>query len=243
MTRIDEIAPDVFRISTYVEAAGLQFNQFLLRDDAPLLYHAGQNALFDPVLQAVRSLIDVRDLHWIGFSHFEADECGALNRWLRVAPRAQPLTGVVAATTCINDYAERAPQVLADGAVLHTGRHTLRWLATPHLPHNWEASLLHDETGQVLFCSDLLLQRGRTPARSGDVLGPAVAALEQGQQGPLHDATPWTHHTPLQIERLAALAPRTLAIMHGASAEGDGAALLRDYGRALERVLGPGASA
>lgn len=239
MSRIDEIAADVFRISTYVDAAGLQFNQFLIRDDEPLLYHAGQNALFADILDAVESLVDPGALRWIGLSHFEADECGALNRWLAAAPNALPLAGLVAARTSIDDFAARAPRVLADDEVLGIGRHRLRLLATPHLPHNWEASLLFDETERVLFCSDVLAQHGRTAPVAADVLEHAVHGLEQGERGPMRHAIPYTGATHATFERLAGLGPATLAIMHGASYQGDGAGVLREFGRALARVVGP----
>lgn len=240
MSQVTEIAPDVFRISTHVAGPDLQFNQFLVRDDEPLLYHAAQNALFDEVRDAVASLIDVTTLRWIGFSHFESDECGALNRWLELAPQATPLTGVVAAATCINDFAKRPPRVLEDNATFTTGRHHFRFLTTPYIPHNWESSLLFDATERVLFASDLLLQRGNPAPAADDVLAHAIADFETGQRGPFHDSIPWTPHTAASLERLAALAPRAIAIMHGASFVGDGAAALRGYSAALQRMLGGG---
>lgn len=243
MTHIAEIAPDVFRICTHVAAADLQFCQFLVRDDEPLLYHAGQNALFTQVRAAVATLIDVTTLRWIGFSHFESDECGALNRWLDVAPQAAPLAGVVAAATCINDFSVRPPRVFEDAATFSTGRHQFRFLVTPYVPHNWESSLLFDATARTLFVSDLLLQRGNPAPLVDDVLAPAVKDLEAGQHGPFHDSIPWTPHTAATLERLAALEPTTLAIMHGASFNGDGAAVLRGFSAALRRVLaGPDAA-
>ena len=237
MTTISEISADVFRICSYDRESDLQFSQFLVRDEEPLLYHAGQNALFNDVLDAVASLIPVQDLRWIGFSHFEADECGALNRWLERAPRATALAGLVAAKTSVEDIALRPPRILQDGDVLSTGRHRFRFLATPHVPHNWEASLLFDESQRLLFCSDVLTQHGRTPALRGDVLGPAVQALEQGQQGPFRNVSPYTRDTHRTLLRLADLKPQTLAIMHGASYEGDGGAMLRTYGQELHRIL------
>ncbi len=236
MTTATEIAPDVFRISTYVPDADLQFNQFLVRDDEPLLYHTGQNALFGEVEAAVRALIDVSGLRWIGFSHFEGDECGALNRWLELAPRATPLAGLVAAATCINDFSMRAPRILDDGTTLVTGRHTLRFLVTPYVPHNWESSLLFDETERVLFCSDLLLQRGERPAVAEDVLERALHDFEAGQQGPFHDSIPRTRDTPAILARLAALEPHVLAIMHGACFRGDGGAVMRGFAQGLEEI-------
>lgn len=238
MNDITEIAPDVFRISVYVGPADLQFNQFLVRDEEPLLYHTGQQSLFPEVLAAAKSLIDVASLRWIGFSHFEADECGALNRWLELAPNAVPLAGLVAAATSINDFSIRPPRVLDDGATLTTGRHTFRFLVTPYVPHNWESSLLYDETARTLFCSDLLLQHGKPAPLADDVLERAVHDLEANQHGPFHDSIPYTRTTPGILARLAESGPETLAIMHGSSFRGDGAAVLRAFDRELERVVG-----
>lgn len=237
MATITEIAADIFRICSYDRESGLQFSQFLVRDDEPLLYHAGQNALFADILDAVASLIRVEELRWIAFSHFEADECGALNRWLQRSPQATALAGLVAAKTSIEDVALRPPRILQDGEVFSTGSHRFRFLATPHVPHNWEASLLFDESQALLFCSDVLTQRGRTPALSGDVLGPAIHALEEGQQGLFRNVSPYTSDTHKTLLRLAELKPQTLAIMHGASHAGDGGALLRSYDAELLRVL------
>lgn len=243
MSDITEIAPDVFRISVYFKPADLQFNEFLVRDDEPLLYHTGSNALFPEVLAAARSLIDVSSLRWIGFSHFEADECGSLNRWLDIAPHATPLAGLVAATTCINDFSARPPRVLDDGSTFTTGRHTFRFVVTPYVPHNWESTLLHDETTRTLFCSDLLLQHGDPAPLADAVLERAVHDLEANQHGPFHDSIPYTRGTPGALARLAELAPRTLATMHGASFEGDGRAVLRDFDSELQRVFGSAAGA
>ncbi|MGH7119300.1 MAG: MBL fold metallo-hydrolase [Acetobacteraceae bacterium] len=238
MSNIKEIAPDIFRISVYVSASGLQFNQFLIRDEQPVLYHTGDRALFPEVLAAVNSLLDTSSLRWIGFSHFEGDECGSLNQWLALASQAVPITGVVAAATSINSYSDRTPRVLEDNATITTGRHTLRFLVTPHIPHNWESSLLYDESERVLFCSDLLLQRGDRPPTADDVLERAVDDLEKAQRGPFHDSIPYTHATSRILARLAELHPETLAVMHGASFRGDGASVLQKFDRALNRLFG-----
>ncbi len=238
MATVNEIAPDVFRISVYVPDIDLQFNEFLVRDDEPLLYHTGKVGFFPEVLAAVKTLVEPSTLRWIGFSHFESDECGALNRWLEAAPAAVCLAGRVAAATCINDYAMRAPRVRDDGEAIQTGRHTFKFLATPHLPHGWGASLLFDDTEKVLFCSDLLLQHGDPPPVADSVFEQAASALTKSQQGPLHDAIPYTTKTGATFARLAALAPQTLAIMHGACFRGDGARLLLQFERELARVQG-----
>lgn len=240
MSRITEIAPDIFQLTTYVAAADLQFNQFLIRDDEPLLYHTGQNSLFGEVSAAVASLVDLDTLRWIGFSHFEADECGSLNRWLDAAPHATPLAGIVAAATCINDFATRKPRVLEDNATFTTGRHALRFLATPYVPHNWESSLLFDATQRVLFSSDVLLQHGNPPPVADGIVERALGDFTAGQRGPFHDAIPWTTHTAETFARLAALDPHAIAIMHGASLAGDGAAALRSFSAALGGLLTEG---
>jgi flavorubredoxin len=236
MARVDEIAPDVFRISTFVAEKNLQFNVFLVRDAEPLLYHTGQIALFPGVLAAVKTLMEPSELRWIGFSHFESDECGALNAWLELAPMAAALAGPVAAATCIQDYAIRPPRVLADGERFTTGRHTFEFLVTPHVPHGWGASLLLDCTEGVLFCSDLLLQHGDPAPVRDDILTDAVDALEKGQQGPFRDAIPQTTLTAGIFARLAARSPKVLAVMHGSSFAGDGGPVLLQFEQALARV-------
>lgn len=239
MATITEIAPDIFRISNYVAAGGMQFNLFLVRDDEPLLYHTLQKALFRESLEAVSTLIDVKKLRWIGFSHYEADECGALNEWLQAAPQATAIAGVLAAAIGINNFAVRPPKVLEDNAVMATGRHRLRFLVTPYVPHSWESSLLYDETEGVLFCSDLLAQHGDPVALREDILAAAIANLEAGQRTPFHDSIPYTRTTPGVFQRLIALRPGTLAVMHGGSYRGDGADILRRYHDRIREMLMP----
>src|SRR6188768_4263257 len=77
MTAINEIAPDVFRLSVYVPDFDMQFNHFLVRDEEPLLFHTGLKAMFPALLEAVKTLIDPAKLRHIAWSHFESDECGA----------------------------------------------------------------------------------------------------------------------------------------------------------------------
>ncbi len=89
-TTIHEIAPDLYRLSTYDSTINLQFIQFLVKDDEPLLFHTGLKSMFTNVCDAVAKLIDPSNLRWISFSHFEADECGSLNQWLHTAPTRKP---------------------------------------------------------------------------------------------------------------------------------------------------------
>jgi len=242
MAAITEIAHDVFRISTYVPEADLQFNQFLVRDAEPLLFHTGTRGLFPAVHQAVSSLIDPQTLAWIGFSHFEADECGALREWQLAAPRATAVCSLVGKLVSVDDVvAERPARALADGETLETGRHRFRFLQTPQVPHAWDAGLLFEEHTGTLFCSDLFHQTGDVEALTGsDVVGRCREVLASYQQGPFAHYLPYTPRTAPTLERLAALKPQVLAAMHGSAFVGDGERALRDLARVMEEVLGDG---
>ncbi len=239
MTTVTEIAPDVFRISTFAPAFGIQFNQFLVRDDEPFLMHTGMRLMFAATRDAVATIIDPSRLRWIGYSHFEADECGALNEWLGAAPQAEAVSTFVGVTVNLNDYALRPSRPLANGEVLATGGHRLRFLATPHLPHGWDAGLFFDEITRTLFCSDLFFQPGDPAPLASDIVGPAREAMIGGQQGPLANDMPYTAQTDPMLQRLADLAPQRLATMHGSSYEGDGGAAVRSLAAIVRDVLGP----
>jgi flavorubredoxin len=231
-TRVDEIAEGIFRISTPVTIlpGGFTFNQFLVADEEPLLFHTGPRGLFPLVREAVGAVLPVERLRYVGLSHFEADECGSLNEFLGVAPRAVPVCGQIAAMVSVDDVADRKARALADGETLALGRHTLRWLDTPHVPHAWECGLLFEERTRTLLCGDLFTQGGaeHAPVTESDVLGPSEA-MRAGLDY-------WAHatNTKATLERLAALRPETLACMHGASWRGDGGALLRALSGRLE---------
>ncbi|HZM93232.1 MAG TPA: MBL fold metallo-hydrolase [Vicinamibacterales bacterium] len=240
MAQIDEIARDVYRISIHVPELDMQFNHFLVKDDEPLLFHTGMRKMFPAMWEAVGRLIDPTSLRWISWSHFEVDECGALNDWLARAPDARPACGQVGALVNITDYATRPPLALAPGDALTTGRHRFRWVPTPHLPHGWDAGMLFEEQDRVLFCSDLFHQFGsREPVTGADVVGRYGEAIARMQAHPvLMDYMPFTHQTRQRIETLAELEPRVLAAMHGSAYEGDGAAALRAAGDVMEQLLG-----
>ena len=146
MTTTTEIAPDVYRISTYVPEANLQFNQFLVKDDEPFLYHTGMRWIFPVVREAVARIVKPEAIRWIGFSHFEVDECGALNEWLMIAPNAQTVCSKVGALVNLNDFANRPPRGLAADEVFGTGKYRFRFRPTPHLPHGWDAGVFFEET-------------------------------------------------------------------------------------------------
>jgi flavorubredoxin len=236
---ITEIAPDFFRISTYIPEIDLQFNQFLVKDEEPLLFHSGMKALFPIVRDAVGTIMDPSKIRWIGFSHFEADECGSLNEWLQLAPTAQPVCSMVGALVSVNDFATRPAKGMNDGEVLNTGQHRFRFVQTPHVPHCWEAGLLFEETRGTLLCSDLFHQGGNVePLTEADVIERARKTLTDYQAGPLANYMPYTKHTDSIMQRLAELNPRTIAPMHGSAFVGDGSRSLRDLAVVMREVLG-----
>jgi flavorubredoxin len=223
-TNVAEIEAGIYRINTPVRdmPGGFSFNQYLVVDDEPLLFHTGPRALFPLVSEAISHVLPLAELRWLAWSHFEADECGALNLLLERAPRAQGVSSVVGAMVSGNDFATRPVRGMAEGEVLKTGRHSLRWIDTPHLPHSWDSGLLFDETSHTLFSGDLFTQPGAdTPALTeGDILGPSEAF-----RGAM-DYFSHTRHVRQLIDKLRAFEPRTLACMHGSAWRGDGAKLL-----------------
>jgi flavorubredoxin len=234
-TNVHEVADGIYRINTPVvidgEPGGFSFNQYLIVDDEPLIFHTGPRKMFPLVREAVSSVLPVERLRHISFSHVEADECGSLNEWLAAAPQASPLCGTVAALVSISDLADRAPRALADGETLSVGKHTVRWLDTPHLPHAWECGFLFEERTRTLLCGDLFTQGGADhPAiTESDILGPSEAFRHA------MDYFSHTKNATGMLERLASLEPTTLACMHGSAWRGDGAKLIRALGDALAR--------
>jgi flavorubredoxin len=231
-TSVHEVADGIYRISTPADLPGgvpFSFNQYLLLDDAPLLFHAGLRTMFPLVREAVAAVMPVERLRYVGFSHVEADECGALNDWLALAPAAVPLCSQVAAVVSINDLADRPPHALADGESLVLGRHTVQWLDAPHVPHGWDSGLLMDTTSGTFFCGDLFTQpgHGKEALTEGDILGPSEA-FRHGMDYYAH-----APQTAAVLQRLAQLKPRTLACMHGSAWRGDGGALLRHLAEAV----------
>ncbi|HSD70796.1 MAG TPA: MBL fold metallo-hydrolase [Woeseiaceae bacterium] len=233
-TRINEIADGVYRLSTLVPEvaapAGFTFNQFLLMADEPLLFHCGHRGMFDSIRGAIATLMPIEKLRWISFSHLEADESGAMNLWQQAAPYAQVAHGKLGCDVSLNDLSLRMPRALEDNEVLDLGGKRVRYLATPHVPHGWDAGLMYEEENGVLLCSDILGQVGDVPALAkSDIVGPALDGED------LFRSMSVTPDTIATLNRLAALKPRTLAIMHGSSLAGDGAAALRGFAEGLSQ--------
>jgi flavorubredoxin len=225
-TKTDEIGDGVFRFSTLVPDVtpdGFTFNQFLIQAEEPLLFHTGPRAMFPLVSEAVSRVVPLETIRWITFGHVEADECGSMNEWLAAAPRAEVAHGAVGVMVSLNDLADRPPRALNDGEVLDLGGRLVRHVDTPHVPHGWESRLLFEETTQTLLCGDLFTHTGDVPAlTSEDIVGPAKAAEE------IFHASCLTPTTGAIIRKLATLSPKTLALMHGSSFNGDASQALRD---------------
>jgi flavorubredoxin len=224
-TNVHEVSDGIYRINTPVmfeNGNTFSFNQYLIADDEPLLFHTGPRKMFPLVHEAVASILPVERIKYIGLSHVEADECGSLNEWLTIAPQSVPLCGTIAAMVSIKDIADRPPCVLADGEVITLGTHRVRWIDAPHIPHGWDCGFLTEEVTRTLLCGDLFTQGGANlPAiTTADILEPSEAFRHN------LDYFSYTKNTRAMLERLSAAEPTTLACMHGSAWSGDGAALL-----------------
>lgn len=236
-TTVDEVAPDIYRIATYVPELNFPFCNFLVKDDEPLLFHTGTRAMFPLVHDAVARVLDPATIRWISFSHYEADECGSLNEWLAVAPNAEPACSLVGALVSVNDFASRPARGMVQDEVLSTGSHRFRFRQTPHVPHCWDAGMLFDETSRTLLCSDLFHQFGDVePLTQGSVLERAEQSLASFQEGPFADYMPYSTQTERILHGLAELEPTTMAVMHGSTFAGDGRRALRDLNEMMRRL-------
>jgi len=231
-TRVDEIADGIYRICTPLDVipGGFTFNSYLIADDEPLLFHTGYRKLFPITAEAVGKVLPVQNLRWAGGSHFEGDEFGAINEMLTAAPEATPFGSEIGVLTSLNDFAARPARGLRDGEEISTGRHRLRWLYTPHVPHGWDCGVLYDETTATLLCGDLFTQPG---ANMAPVTESEILTASEGMRG-MMDYYAHATSTSAILERLANLSPSTLACQHGSAYRGNGAALLRELAARIE---------
>ncbi|MFN6541394.1 MAG: hypothetical protein RM021_034325 [Nostoc sp. EkiNYC01] len=238
MTTITEIASDIYRISTYDSNADLQFIQFLVKDEEPLLFHTGLKGIFPLVRDAVGKILEPSQIRWISFSHFEADECGSLNEWLAIAPNAQTVCSPLATFVNIDDFAIRPSKSMQHTEVLNTGKYNFQFYHTPQVPHGWDAGLFFETTHKTLFCSDLFHQFGDVePITESDIIERSRQTIVNYEASPFPNYIPYTTHTHRILQELAALGPRTLATMHGTTFVGDGERALRDLEAMLREVL------
>ena len=185
------------------------------------MFHTGLRRMFGLNRDALARIVAPERLRWIAYGHFEADECGAMNEWLAVAPEAVAAQGATGCLVSLNDFSDRAPRILADGEVIDLGGKRVRFIDTPHTPHGWDAGVLFEETTGTLLCGDLFTQLGDGPALTDrDIVGPAIQGEDVFRYASLNPGMGAT------LRGLAGLAPRTLALMHGPSFIGDGAAAL-----------------
>ena len=234
MAEVHEIADGIFRISSFGPQAPLEFAQFLIKDERPLLFHTGQRALFPDTLAAVKSLVDPAAIRYISWSHLEADECGALNEFLAVAPDAEPVHGQVGKMLSIDDFFDRPVKPMGDEEVLDLGKNQLRFLITPHVPHAWDAILVFEETTRTLFCSDLFTVFGKpVPVTESSGVEQAIQALKQ-----LPGYLPIGPHTGAVFDRLEALRPKVLAGHHSSAFTGDAVQALRDLRGEMYKFAG-----
>jgi flavorubredoxin len=234
-THLDEIADGVYRISTYMEQFDITVNQFLLLAEEPLLFHLGFRSTFPDVRDAIARVMDPRRLRWLSFGHVEADECGALNQWLTLAPEAKVAFNPLGCMLSLDDLCDRAPLPVGPDDVLDLGGRRARILHTPHVPHNWEAQVMFEETTGTLLCGDLCATMGAGAATTADADWLVSTAIEAEAAFP---ASPPGPAVPDTLRQLAGLSPKVLAVMHGPSFDGDGGGLLQSLATGWEAGLG-----
>jgi flavorubredoxin len=235
-TRVHEIADGIYRLSTFVPGiappAGFTFNQFLILGEEPLMFHTGLRRMFASNRDALSTIIRPEALRLIAFGHFEADECGAMNEWLEIAPHAAPAHGQTGVAVSLSDFADRPPRILTDGEVIDLGGKRVRFIDTPHTPHGWDAGVLYEETTSTLMCGDLFTQLGDGPALTeSDIVGPALQGEDLFRYSSLNPGMGTT------LRSLSALNPKTLALMHGPSFAGDGGKALRELAHSYDQRI------
>jgi flavorubredoxin len=214
-TTITEIAPDIFRISVYPPGAAVSYGCFLIRDEQSAMIETGLQGMYDLVHGAVRRLLDPAELRYLVIPHFEMDECGSLNRFLAVAPHAEPVCSPVGGRVTVRDFSERPAKIMGHGEQLALGRKTLHMVLAPWV-HYWDSMLVYDETDRTLFTSDLFMQPGnREPITSEDRSAEIIAFCR------FSGLLPSQKHLEKVLDRLEPLSVETLACHHGSILSGD----------------------
>ncbi|HKZ50645.1 MAG TPA: FprA family A-type flavoprotein [Dehalococcoidia bacterium] len=214
MASITEVADGIYRVNVGLPGAPVTYSFFVIRDDQPALVETGFGRLFDETAEAVKRLIDPAKLRYIVVPHLEGDECGALNRFLDLAPNAQAIGSPIGASFNLSDLAIREPVAVDEKAVLELGQHRLRFLITPYV-HTWDSLLAYEETTGTLFCSDLFIQPGSGPATTDLALIEEMLAVYR-----LVGIFPSQAHLNAALDKIEVLNPRVLACHHGSVVTG-----------------------
>jgi flavorubredoxin len=224
-TRIDQIADGIYRISTMTETYGITFNQFLIEDEQPTLIHTGEYGVYENVRKAIREVLDPATLANVVLLHWEGDENGGMDRFMQQAPKAELVGSALSIQLNATGFGltERV-RGFTDGERLELGRHTLRFLETPHV-HRWDSMMLFEEATGSLFPSDLYLQPGDQPPIVDENL--SAEMIQVYRAGGI-----FAHEKPVRavVDRIEGLSPTWIHAMHGGSLTGDA---LPDYNRAL----------
>jgi flavorubredoxin len=208
MATVTEVAEDIFRINLDFADRPLTYSMFVIRDELPTLVETSFGRAFDETMEAVKRLIDPSKLRYVVVPHFEADECGAINRFLALSPHAQPVGSPIGRSN-LAEFTTRDPVTAHDGDVFDLGRHKLRFLITPYI-HQWDSLLAHDDTTGTLFSSDLFIQPGSGPAITDEDRTEEMVKAYQAS-----GVLPSRPHLDAALDKIEALEPKTLACHHG----------------------------
>lgn len=215
MVKIDQIVDGIYRICSVPPGKSpVGFNQFLIDDERPTLIHTGFYEAYDTVRSAVAQVLDPKRLAYVVLAHFEADECGGMDRFLSEAPDSVLVASELSAGVNLAHWNYRgAVKGMRDGSVLDTGRHRLRFLETPHV-HHWDSMMIFEETTASLFPADLFIQPGDQPAVITEDLSAEMIATYRA-------IGIFAHEDPVRqvVDRVARLDPKWIHPMHGGSFE------------------------
>src|SRR5438445_8856557 len=209
-TRIDHITGGIHRISTMTEPYGITFNQFLIDDERPTLIHTGEYDSYEHIHKAISEVLDPARLAYVALLHWEGDENGGMDRFLADSPAAELVGSSLSITINAKGFGvHNRVRGFTDGETLELGRHTLRFLETPHV-HHWDSMMVVEESTGSLFPSDLFIQPGDQPPVVTENLGEAMIGLYRG-------AGIFAHEEPVRrvVDRLEALEPEWVLAMHG----------------------------
>ncbi len=213
MTHVDEITDGLYRICTLPPGEyPVGFNQFLIDDDLPTLVHTGFYESYEAVRNAVAQVLDPKRLAYVVLGHFESDECGGMDRFLAESPSSVLVASDLGAGVNLAHWGYSGPvKGVRDGETLELGRHSLRFLETPHV-HHWDSMMVFEETTRSLFPADLFIQPGDQPSVIDEDLTGAMLDLYRA-------VGIFAHEAPVRhvVDRVEQLEPEWIHPMHGGS--------------------------